>query len=170
MGSYGGICRLFLCPKRLSSLPLLKKAKEGKTMAKVQERRGLMSSSRIPIPIPRSSKSSRSCSATPSKPHFVKFLLRVSFKWPILLTLQSSPAPVAQLDRVPDYESGGQVFESPRARQTEKRCLVMRRFFLLVSWTKAPPKGTIPRLRSILVGLGRNGKGRYSLHHRKKPR
>ena len=29
-------------------------------------------------------------------------------------------APVAQLDRVPDYESGGRTFESCRARQTRK--------------------------------------------------
>ena len=29
-------------------------------------------------------------------------------------------APVAQLDRVPDYESGGRTFESYRARQIRK--------------------------------------------------
>ena len=29
-------------------------------------------------------------------------------------------APVAQLDRVPDYESGGRTFESYRARHTQK--------------------------------------------------
>ena len=30
-------------------------------------------------------------------------------------------APVAQLDRVPDYESGGRTFESYRARHIQKR-------------------------------------------------
>jgi hypothetical protein len=32
----------------------------------------------------------------------------------------SENAPVAQLDRAPDYESGGQEFESLRARQIPK--------------------------------------------------
>ena len=31
-----------------------------------------------------------------------------------------SRAPVAQLDRVPDYESGGRTFESCQARHTNK--------------------------------------------------
>ena len=33
------------------------------------------------------------------------------------LSRAAQPAPVAQLDRAPDYESGGQEFESLRARQ-----------------------------------------------------
>ena len=36
-------------------------------------------------------------------------------------------APVAQLDRAPDYESGGQEFESLRARQKALKLLVFLR-------------------------------------------
>ena len=39
----------------------------------------------------------------------------VSARWDIIFVL--AQAPVAQLDRAPDYESGGQEFESLRARQ-----------------------------------------------------
>src|SRR6202008_4764408 len=38
-------------------------------------------------------------------------------------------APVAQLDRAPDYESGGQEFESLRARHKIKHLAFGRKFF-----------------------------------------
>src|SRR5579863_446564 len=38
-------------------------------------------------------------------------------RWSALRRSSSGLAPVAQLDRAPDYESGGQEFESLRARQ-----------------------------------------------------
>ena len=39
-------------------------------------------------------------------------------------------APVAQLDRVPDYESGGRTFESYRARQIQKSLIHRMGLFL----------------------------------------
>ena len=36
--------------------------------------------------------------------------------WPVASSIRVRKAPVAQLDRAPDYESGGQEFESLRAR------------------------------------------------------
>ena len=46
-------------------------------------------------------------------------------------------APVAQLDRVPDYESGGRRFESSRARQILNPFSFMRAGFLFSSLTRA---------------------------------
>jgi hypothetical protein len=45
--------------------------------------------------------------------------LRIDF--PNCVIDKEAQAPVAQLDRAPDYESGGQEFESLRARQTLSR-------------------------------------------------
>jgi hypothetical protein len=42
-------------------------------------------------------------------------------------------APVAQLDRAPDYESGGRTFESFRARHLSTLSVIPRRWFLLVA-------------------------------------
>ena len=42
----------------------------------------------------------------------------------------ASPAPVAQLDRVPDYESGGRTFESCQARHTDKKASQQRGLFV----------------------------------------
>ena len=39
-------------------------------------------------------------------------------------------APVAQLDRVPDYESGGRTFESCQARHTDKKASQQRGLFV----------------------------------------
>ena len=46
-------------------------------------------------------------------------------------------APVAQLDRVPDYESGGRTFESYRARQISKeykKSLIQRMGLFCIRW------------------------------------
>ena len=45
------------------------------------------------------------------------FMSRVQPLGRTCVTFQRRQAPVAQLDRAPDYESGGQEFESLRARQ-----------------------------------------------------
>ena len=42
---------------------------------------------------------------------------------PCALKCSAKNAPVAQLDRAPDYESGGQEFESLRARQIPKNAI-----------------------------------------------
>ena len=42
-------------------------------------------------------------------------------------------APVAQLDRVPDYESGGRTFESYRARHIQKS-LIYRMGLFCIRW------------------------------------
>src|SRR3954453_6312707 len=44
--------------------------------------------------------------------------------WALRPEMPAKNAPVAQLDRAPDYESGGQEFESLRARQQPKNPLV----------------------------------------------
>ena len=48
-------------------------------------------------------------------------------------------APVAQLDRVPDYESGGRTFESYRARHTQKGPHPVDGAFLYPVSPVAPP-------------------------------
>jgi hypothetical protein len=45
-------------------------------------------------------------------------------------------APVAQLDRAPDYESGGWVFESPRARQSHDKIEQAQARFTVDSFTR----------------------------------
>lgn len=42
-------------------------------------------------------------------------------------------APVAQLDRVPDYESGGRRFESSRARQISNPLSLRERVFCFLA-------------------------------------
>ena len=59
-------------------------------------------------------------------------------------------APVAQLDRAPDYESGGQRFESFRARHFPLTAATMRSPLLIVLLTLsacAAPGGPYPSLR-----------------------
>src|SRR5260370_16121825 len=54
--------------------------------------------------------------------------------------LQSSPALVAQLDRAPDFESGGRGFESLRARQHLDRFSTWRKS------TRVTPGVTVDRI------------------------
>ena len=60
---------------------------------------------------------------------------------PAKFTGRGCEAPVAQLDRAPDYESGGQEFESLRARQqsTENETQFVA---LFLSENGPPAKGT----------------------------
>src|SRR5690606_8650154 len=63
----------------------------------------------------------------------------------------ASRAPVAQLDRAPDYESGGRTFESFRARQLP--AVIMRRHF--PSWPHVPRGADRRRRRASTHGDSR---------------
>ena len=49
-----------------------------------------------------------------------QLLLHDGLEKAVLSRMMATSAPVAQLDRVPDYESGGRTFESCRARHLSK--------------------------------------------------
>ena len=82
-------------------------------------------------------------------------------------------APVAQLDRVPDYESGGRTFESYRARHIQKEPHPTDGAFL---YPVGPVEATYPFVRSVSAesndepkGLKRRRQRRFKSSYRARP-